>query len=184
MSRTATAWAIAAALALSGCAVKVHKVVVRQDRLPAAPPAGKKMPGLACAFQLADVVDARPAGNRAGGLGKHQFLLDDAATLVRTQLIKVGMSAPDAPAVAGARRVAVQIKQLYLSQNTITKVPVAVYSVQIDGDAPFVIRAQAASMNWNGSEDEAYRSLSDAMGDANLQLVHTLNKHCKANQAG
>lgn len=39
-------------------------------------------------------------------------------------------------------------------------------------------------MAWNGSEEEAYRSLSDAMGDANLQLVHFLNKDCKANKAG
>jgi hypothetical protein len=182
MSRAATALAVAAALAMGGCATKVHKVVVREDRISAAPPAGKKMPGLACAFQLAEVIDARPAGNRAGGLGAHQFLLDDAPGLLRAQLLKLGMTAADAPADAGARRVVVQIKQLYLSQNTITKVPVAVYSVQVDGGAPFVIRAQAASMNWNSTEDEAYRSLSYAMGDANSQLVTALNKDCKANR--
>ncbi|WP_157499818.1 hypothetical protein [Lysobacter sp. Root983] len=47
-----------------------------------------------------------------------------------------------------------------------------------------MIRAQATSMVWNGSEDETYRSLSDAMGDAHLQLVHSLNKDGKANEAG
>ncbi|UHQ22846.1 hypothetical protein LVB77_19705 [Lysobacter sp. 5GHs7-4] len=183
MNRAAIALGIAATLALSACSTKVHKVVVREDRLQPTP-TGKKAPRLTCAHQLADVVDARPAGNRAGGLGAHQFLLDDAPALVRKQLLSLGMTAADAPADADARRVAVQIKQLYLSQNTITKVPVAVYSVQVDGAAPFVIRAQAASMNWNSSEDEAYRSLSDSMHDANLQLVNTLNKGCGARKAG
>ena len=184
MSRAllALAMAVAATLALSACSQKVHQVVVRSDRLPATAPS-KKLPRLSCAYQLADVVDARAAGNRAGGLGNHQLLLDDAPALVRNQLQKVGMTTADAASNSDARRVAVQIKQLYLAQNQITKVPVAVYSVQVGDAAPFVIRAQAATMNWNGTEKEAYQALADVLGDASAQLVDTLNKDCGANKA-
>ena len=59
----------------------------------------------------------------------------------------------------------------------------AVYSVQVGDAAPFVIRAQAATMNWNGTEKEAYQALADVLGDASAQLVDTLNKDCGANKA-
>ncbi|RDZ27263.1 hypothetical protein [Lysobacter silvisoli] len=179
MSR-ALVLAVAAALALSACARPVNQVMVRSERLAAAAPvAARKLPRLSCAYRLTEVADLRADRNHAGGLGRHQLMLDDAPTLVREQLRKTGMAVADDPAAdAATRQVSVQIKQLYLTQNQVTKIPVAVYSVQVDDQAPFVIRAQSATMNWNGSEDEAFEALSAALTDANAQLVATLNKGC------
>jgi hypothetical protein len=72
----------------------------------------------------------------------------------------------------------VGILQFYLSQNTITKIPVAVYEVRVDGGATFTVRSQRASMNWNGTENEAYEAYSAALADATAQVVARLNAGC------
>lgn len=119
--------------------------------------------------------DARPAGDRAGGLGKHMFVFEDAADVVRRQLSSAGLraAAPD-----GAPPVTVRILQLYLTQNTITKVPVVVFEVTPEGHPTFLVRAQTASMNWNGTENEAYGAYAQAIANASTQLVSRLNLQC------
>jgi hypothetical protein len=59
-----------------------------------------------------------------------------------------------------------------------TKVPVAVYEVRLDGGATFTVRSQKASMNWNGTENEAYAAYSTALADATAQVVSRLNAAC------
>lgn len=153
---------------LAGCATKVHRVMVDPARL--AVPA---MATLACAYRLHDVVDTRPPSDRSGGLGKHLFLFDDLPGVVRKQFEKAGLTAQlDGPVVD------VRILQFYLAQNTITKVPVAVYEVRIDGGIPFLVRSQKASMNWNGTENEAYQAYAGVLADASGQVVARLNKEC------
>lgn len=72
--------------------------------------------------------------------------------------------------------------QTYLAQNLGTRIPVAVYEVTIDSGAPFVLRSQKASMNWNGSQDEAYSAYARSLADINRQLVGTLNLRCNRNR--
>jgi uncharacterized lipoprotein YajG len=170
----AAAWLAAIAL-LAGCSTQVNKVVVRPDALPVQPQG--KAPRLACGFHLASVEDARSPGSQAGGLGRHQLVLEDAPALVTHQLHRAGMLA-GAPTAADAHTVALQIKQLYLTQNLTTKIPMAVYSVQVDGGDPFLVRSQAASMNWNGTQEEAYDALAKALDDASQRLVTALNTRC------
>lgn len=65
-----------------------------------------------------------------------------------------------------------------MAQNLGTKVPVVVLEVKVGQDAPLVLRAQKASMNWNGSEDEAYKGFSQIFDDLMAQLVKKLNGRC------
>lgn len=178
--------ATCATLALCACNTAAHPVAVRADRLEAVAPAtakNRKPQQLSCPYRLTGVSDARPSGNRTGGLGRHRLELEDAAALVREQLLKTGLAAADAPALPGMREVEVQIKQLYLSNNNqVTKVPVVVYLVRAGAQAPFVIRAQTASMNWNSTENEALEALSAALSEANAQLLAALEKDCASAQ--
>ncbi|WP_144436263.1 hypothetical protein [Lysobacter antibioticus] len=162
--------AIAVATLSPACSRQVKRVYIDPQRLRTEP-----MPALTCGYRLTEVVDGRPAGERIGGLGRHQLMLEDAPTLVKGQLLKAGLSA-DAP--AGAAAVKLEIKRLYLIQSQTSKVPVAVYQVSLEGAAPFLIRASKASVNWNGSEDEAYTALGAALQDANQQLLVALNGRC------
>jgi hypothetical protein len=161
--------AIAFVACISGCSVKVHKVAVDAPRLvPATVPVH-----LACARHLQSVVDARDSTDRAGGLGAHLFLFDDVPGVVRKQFALAGLDAQGSgPAVD------VRILQFYLAQNTITKIPVAVYEVSVDGGAPFTVRSQKASMNWNGTENEAYGAYAAVLSDATAQVVARLNAGC------
>ena len=153
---------------LVGCAAKVHRVAVDPARL-AMPVATK----LACGYRLDEVVDARPSSDRSGGLGNHLFLFDDVPGVVRQQFGNAGLRGQsDGPGVD------VRILQFYLTQNTITKIPVAVYEVRVDGGAPFLVRSQKASMNWNGTENEAYSAYAAALADAAGQVVARLNTDC------
>ena len=153
---------------LAGCAVKVHRVVVDPARL-----AVPVMAKLACGYRLHEVVDARSSSERSSGLGKHLFLFDDVPGVVRQQLENAGLAGQsDGPAVD------VRVLQFYLAQNTITKIPVAVYEVRVDGGAPFMVRSQKASMNWNGTENEAYQAYASVLADAAGQVVIRLNKGC------
>jgi hypothetical protein len=48
----------------------------------------------------------------------------------------------------------------------------------VDGGATFTVRSQRASMNWNGTENEAYEAYSAALADATAQVVARLNAGC------
>lgn len=166
-------WASLALLAaLTGCTPVVHHVAMAPERLVA-----PSTVQLSCPWRLAAVEDARAAGDRAGGLGKHMFVFEDAAGVVRKQLAAAGLrdAAPD-----GAPPVTVRILQLYLTQNTMTKVPVVVFEVAPDGRPTFLVRAQTMSMNWNGTENEAYGAYAQAIANASTQLVSRLNLQCPA----
>jgi len=168
MRRRVTALACAAAC-VAGCSVKVHEVAADAPRLMAT----SSNVRLACSYRLHDIVDARASTGRAGGLGAHLFLFDDVPGVVRRQFALAGLDAQGSgPAVD------IRILQFYLAQNTMTKVPVAVYEVSVDGAAPFIVRSQKASMNWNGTENEAYGAYALALSDATAQVVSRLNAGC------
>lgn len=178
--RAAYRWiAVAAALSCAACNTKVNQIKVDPQRLhtPASrqAPAALRLPALACAYRLKDVVDARPAGDHSGGLGRHQLMIGDAPALVRSQLLKAGLQ--PAEASSGAE-VSIEIKQLYLTQNQVSKIPVAVYRARIGDQAPFVLRAQQTNMNWNSSQNEAHDALARALQDVNVRLLTALNERC------
>lgn len=176
--RLTSCFAVLLLALLSGCNAKVVRVDMDPARLvaPAKTTKPKGTVSLTCAHRLRDVVDARPTGGEVGGLGWNAFRFDAAADTVRSQLAAAGLA--DAPANADAPDVSVRIMQLYLAQNLQTKIPVAVYEVRIKDDAPFVLRSQKASMNWNGTQDEAYAAYARALFDINQQLVGKLNLRC------
>ncbi len=129
---------------------------------------------LACPYGLRDVVDARTAGERAGGIGYKMFRFDDAPKLVREQLASAGFATADTARDA----VTVRILKLYLAQNNVTKVPVVVYDVQVDRQPSFLVRSQLPTMNWANTSDEAYNAYARAFQDANAKLVAKLNAQC------
>lgn len=160
---------------LSACTVKIHKVQVDTTRLESGKPVGT----LQCAYGLAGVLDARPAGDRAGGLGEHMLLMDNPSALIAERLQKVGMAANSLP---DSIDVHIVIKRFYLSQNLITKVPVVVLQAGIGNEPPFLVRAQPVTTNWNGTENEAYTALANALQGAVTQLVSDLNSRCPSRQ--
>lgn len=164
------AFATCVVLLSSACTPKIVKVDVDPGRLAAI---GATDARLRCAYRLGEVIDMRPSGDRAGGLGFHVFAFEDAPDVVRSSLSNVGFS--DTPA---DRRVDVRLMRLYINQVNVTKIPVVVYEVHVDGLAPQLIRSQLPNMNWNGSEDEAYRGYGRALEGANRQLVERLNLAC------
>ena len=161
----------AAMLTLAGCSAKIVRVDMDAARL--APTAASTVQ-LACSYRLGLLTDARPAGSQAGGLNGNAFEFADAAGVVRRQLLAAGLQDSDGPVPV----VAVRIMQLYLAQNLLTKVPVAVYEVAVAGRPPFLLRSQKASMNWNGTQNEAYAAYALALADLNQQLIERLNTDC------
>jgi hypothetical protein len=161
----------AAVLTLAGCSAKIVRVDMDATRL--APTAANTV-HLACSYRLGQLADARPAGSQAGGLSGNAFEFADAVGVVRRQLLAAGLQDTGNPAPV----VAVRIMQLYLAQNLLTKVPVAVYEVAVADRPPFLLRSQKASMNWNGSQDEAYAAYALALADVNQQLIARLNTDC------
>jgi hypothetical protein len=159
---------------LAGCGTKVVRVDMDSTRL-VAPAVTRDAIRLGCRYRLQEVVDARPHGEQAGGLSQHAFRFTDAAETVRRQLSAAGL---DDAAGADAPAVTVRIMQLYLAQNLSTKIPVAVYQVTAGDEPAFVIRSQPASMNWNGTQDEAYAAYARVMADANQQMIRRLNARC------
>jgi hypothetical protein len=160
--------AVAAAVLLSGCGTpQVHHVTMDASRLVGAPQAK-----VACAYRIAEVVDDRPAGDRVGGLGWHMFVLEDVVSIVRSQLLAAGMSEVDGVPVQ------LRVLKMYLSQSVVTKIPVVVYKVAINGQPPILVRSQRSTMNWNGTENEAYAAYAMAMQDATGQVVRQLNRAC------
>ncbi|MFT3806319.1 hypothetical protein [Arenimonas sp.] len=166
--------ALAATVCLAGCQsppVKVLKVDNAHLREP-----GRVPPANACGYRLKSVVDGR-AQSDAGGLGLKQLKIDDAIGLVRDTLLEAGMLPADAQ--SNGREVTVVLRQLYLSWNRMTKVPVVVYTVQVPGQEDFLIRAQPATINWAATDDETYRSISRALHGANAQLLDRLAATCR-----
>ena len=155
--------------ALLACSAKVVRVDMDPARLAATLPVP-----LSCAHTLAEVVDARPAGSQAGGLSEHAFAFADVAQVVRQQLLAAGLQ----EAGKASPQVAVRVMQLYLAQNRGTKIPVAVYQVRVDGGAAFLLRSQPASLNWNGTQNEAYAAYARALAAVNQQLIQRLNAGC------
>lgn len=137
------------------------------------------MPTLHCEHRLTTVSDKRPDGNAAGGIGRHAFSLGDASHLVRERLARSGFG--ESASLPG---VAIEIHQLYLAQNLTTKIPVAVYRVAVDDEAPRVLRSRAASMNWNSTDDEGFRALARALDDVDLQMIALLNARCTGSPTG
>lgn len=154
---------------LSACTMKVHRVDMDATRL-----VGKSKARVTCPYRQGDVVDARPSTGRAGGLGKHLFLVDDASRIVRDRLSAAGI-----PAAGEGQVVDVRLLHLYMTQNQGTKIPVVVLGASTGGQPEFTLRSQKASMNWNSSEEEAYDAYSRAFDDAMTQLVTQLNSRCR-----
>lgn len=166
-----------ACLPLVACTFHVNKVQVDTARLDTGKPIGT----LRCRYGLTGVVDARPSGDRAGGLGENMLLLEDPSELISARLQSAGMTqghAPDAPDVL------VEIKRFYLTVNTMAKVPVVVLQAGIGDAPPFLVRAQPVTMNWNGTENEAYAGLANALQGAVTQLVTELNGRCPSRPPG
>lgn len=158
---------------LTGCAGTVKTVTINESRLVGE----QRVSIMRCPLRLAEVVDARAAGNEAGGLGWNQVVLDDAPRMVRDQLLKAGLLPADA---AQGRNVVVRLRHMYMSQNNMTKNPVVVYEVVLDGGEPFIVRAQPTKMNWNSSGNEAISAFSSALHQANDQLLTALNLRCSS----
>lgn len=169
MRARAAVLSCAALLLASACTMKVHRVQMDPARLVV----GKQVP-LACAYRLGEVVDARPSTGRAGGLASHLFLVEDAAGLLRTRLGAIGLSST----ASAGDTVDAELLHLYMTQNAMTKVPVLVVRVTVAGEPPLLLRSQRASMNWNGTEDEAYDAFADMFDDISAQLLGTLNRRC------
>ncbi|KAB8191374.1 hypothetical protein FKV24_007920 [Lysobacter maris] len=171
--RASLLFALVSTALLVACSMKVVRVDMDPARL-AVSSSPEETAGLACDYRLGEVVDARPAGARSGGLGPHAFSFVDAADTVRSQLVQAGLSETE----TASPPVSVRIAQLYLAQNLGTKVPVAVYQVSVADEPAFVVRSQAMSMNWNGSQDEAYRAYAQVLADVNQRLLQQLNARC------
>lgn len=158
------------AMALVACSPKVVKVDMDTQRLVAGAATDAR---LLCDYRLGEVVDMRPSGDRAGGLGMRMFNFENAPAVIRESLSGVGFVE-----AATAPRVDVHLMQLYMNQVHVTKIPVIVYELRIEGHQPVLIRSQAANMNWNGSEDEAYSGYSRALEAVNRKMVGSLNLAC------
>lgn len=163
------AFVLCAAIALlPACTMKVHRVELESSRL-----VGDANAKVACSYRQGEVVDARPSKGRGGGLGKHLFLVEDATSIVRAQLEAAGVSAGASGEVVDAR-----LLHMYMTQNQISKIPVVVLSASIAKQPAFTLRSQTPSMNWNGTENEAYSAYERAFDDVMGQLIGRLNSRC------
>jgi hypothetical protein len=162
---------------LAGCEGNVKRVTINEGQL-----VGKqRITQIRCPLRLKQVVDARSTTNQSGGLGWNQVVLDDAPLMVQQQLLKAGLL----PATAAqGRDVVVKLKHMYMSQNHMTKNPVVVYEVVLDGGEPFIVRAQPTKMNWNSSTGETLSAFSSALRQANDQLLAALNQRCSVVAGG
>jgi len=156
-------------LSLAACAGPTRHITVDSSRLvPATHHA------TSCAYRLASLVDSRQSGASAGGLPRQHFELEDPLPLVRASLARAGLSGHDG---GDTRGVDVELLRLYIARNLSNKVPVVVYRARIGGET-FILRSQQPSINWNGTEDEAYAALARALEDANVQLAGALQERC------
>ena len=128
---------------------------------------------VACPHRLRTLVDARPANGSMGVAQAKAFSMEDPIGIVRDQLANAGLRED-----GEGRAVDVRLMQFYLSQNTITLVPVVVYEATAEGGAPMVIRGQPASQNSWGSDAEATEAYGDALRAANEKLIESLSAQC------
>ncbi|MFZ5637415.1 MAG: hypothetical protein ACOY82_12625 [Pseudomonadota bacterium] len=165
-------WMLVALICATGtaCTPKISRVTMDTSRLENVPAVR-----LSCAHRLADVVDARPDRSAVGGLGKHLFHFDDPAGVIRRQLIASGFS----DASGEAPSVSIRLVRLYMEGSHVSKIPVVVYETTVDAQPSFLIRSQKTSINWNGTENEAYAAFAGALQDANRQLIVRLNAGCR-----
>ena len=165
---------VAALLAAAGCSytvASVSQVPVHEGRLDT----DRKMPALACEYRLQKITDGRPASGDSGRLNLNVMHVEDAAATIGAQLRGYGLRAPDAPS---GRDVAIELKQMYLTQHLDVKIPVVVYGVQVGGASPYLVRSEASTLNWVGSKGEAYSGFARALADANHRLLESLNQRC------
>jgi len=162
-------WAASVAALCSACSS------VPLERVALAPLESRgARPALACGYRLLAVIDRRATGEAAGSLGANAYSVEDAAGLVHRRLQADGFR-EDATLPA----LSVELRQLYITGNLSSKVPVAVYRVSVDADPPRVLRSRATSMNWNGTEAESRRAIGRALDDVDAQLLHALNARCR-----
>ncbi|HEY2344717.1 MAG TPA: hypothetical protein VGH80_02415 [Xanthomonadaceae bacterium] len=161
-------------LAFAGCTPHIERISLDTGRLVASANA-QGVAHVACPVHLRTLVDERGADNRLGGISDRLFQLDDVPGLVRKQLLAMGLSGDDAP---GRLQVDVHILKFYLTGAGITKLPVVVYEGRINDQPSFLIRSQQMSMNWAGTDSEAYAALARSFQDANMQLVARLQEQC------
>lgn len=158
---------VATMVLLGGCVTRYDRPQIRTVSSPT-------MQRLACPLRLAEVVDARPT-QEAGMLGSHAFSLANAAASIGEALKALGWSTS-----AEARPVTVTIKKLYVGGERSTRIGVAALEVQPQGLRPFLVRGQAAQMNWTASQTAAAASLTKAVDGARDQLAVQLNQTCSA----
>jgi hypothetical protein len=169
----------ALAATLAGCVsiedIRIDQVAIDTAPVPKVASVDNPAPKLRCPYRLAAVVDARPDGERAGRYGTHVLVLEDAAGLVRDDLLGVGLAAPDA---ASGRAVDVRVLRVYLKDNNMTKVPVVVCEARIDSGAPFLVRTQTTTLAWANGKGEGRNALRRALVRASWDLVEALNARC------
>jgi hypothetical protein len=156
---------------ISACSYPINKVDVNTDKLITSKPIGT----LNCSYRLLAINDTRPEGRKSGGLGLNKLSFPEPQEYIKVQLFKAGLLPANS---TNGRPVAVDIKHVYLNQNNGSKIPTVVYEIQLDGLDKFIIRGQIASVNWNGSENEAYDAFAAAFQSANAQLIAKLNNGC------
>jgi len=161
----------------SGCVTQIERTPLQAQRLAADAPRIR----LACAVTLVEVEDARPGGESAGLYNGRALQFERAPDLIREHLVAAGAATG---AEAGGLRLTVHLKRLYMAQQHAVNTPVVVLQAQL-GDTPsFIVRPQAPSVNWWGSEAELYEDLGAAVTRANAQLVERVNQRCPSSAPG
>lgn len=129
---------------------------------------------LACDYRLPRVVDSRENAGSGSLTGRDTVLtFPDAADAIADQLAALSWSVqPDAPAVE------IRIRRLYVHSLWAIRAGVAVYEVAVDGETPFLVRAQPNETGSNANTEAAYRHLGAAMAEANQSLITMLNQRC------
>lgn len=162
---------LATSLVAAACTHDVHTMTIGQGQLVG----HQGVSELRCPLRLKAVVDGRGTTGDSGGLGWNRVVVEDAPGLVRQQLLEAGLHPADA---ATGRDVVVTLKLMYLGQNNMTKNPVVVYEVVLDGGTPFLVRAQPTIANWDSTKGETVSAFSAALHQANDKLLAELNTRC------
>lgn len=161
----------------TGCVTQIERTPLQAQRLAADAPRLT----LRCAVTLVDVIDARPGGESAGVFAGRALHFEDAPDLIRRQLQAAGAAtATD----AGGLPLTVHLKRLYMAQQHAVNTPIVVLQAQLGDTPPFLVRPQAPSVNWWGSEAELYGDLGAAVTRANRQLVDGVNQRCHSAARG
>lgn len=176
MTRVQRALLLVTAGLASACVTQIERTPLQARRLVAEAP----RQSLRCAVALTGVEDARPDGESAGVFNGRALQFEGAPALLREELVRAGASGADAAGLS----LTVQLKRLYMAQQHGVNTPVVVLQAQIGDTPPFLIRPQAPSVNWWGSEAELYADLGAAVTLANAQLVARVNQQCPSTDGG